>query len=204
MIIFLNGTSSAGKTSIARALQDRTETPLLLVGIDTLFDMLPPRFVGETSASALGYQYTMKNGVLDHIALGPYAKRLVKATVPVVQALLACGNDIVIDEILFAGEGRDFLHAYAEAFVGHCAYFIKVDCPLPVLEDREQKRADRHRGLARLQYEAVHAHGFAYDYTVRTDRTTPEVCAEQIITYMQQQQNPTAFAAIRAAHRRAQ
>ena len=35
-IIFLNGASSSGKTSIARALQRRLAEPYLLVGPDTL------------------------------------------------------------------------------------------------------------------------------------------------------------------------
>jgi chloramphenicol 3-O-phosphotransferase len=35
VIILLNGTSSAGKTTLAKALQDALPTPYLVIGIDT-------------------------------------------------------------------------------------------------------------------------------------------------------------------------
>jgi hypothetical protein len=43
-IIFLNGTSSSGKTSILRALQDRLPDPYLDMGIDRFIFMLPRRY----------------------------------------------------------------------------------------------------------------------------------------------------------------
>ncbi len=46
MIIFLNGCSSAGKTTIARAIQHLSEKPWLLIGIDTFFQMMPSAYVG--------------------------------------------------------------------------------------------------------------------------------------------------------------
>ncbi|MEV1042213.1 hypothetical protein AB0J01_37190, partial [Streptomyces sp. NPDC050204] len=35
-VIFLNGTSSAGKTTLARAIQEESDEPYLYWGIDTL------------------------------------------------------------------------------------------------------------------------------------------------------------------------
>jgi len=40
MIIFLNGCSSAGKSTIARAIQHLSEKPLLLIGIDNMLKEL--------------------------------------------------------------------------------------------------------------------------------------------------------------------
>lgn len=42
-IIYLNGTSSAGKTSIALALQDVLDESFLRIGVDTFIGMLPRR-----------------------------------------------------------------------------------------------------------------------------------------------------------------
>ena len=137
LVIFLNGTSSAGKTSIAKALQELHATPLLHTGIDTLYDMLPQKAVGELPSAALGYRYIMRNGLLDHIEVGAYAERLLSCTVPMANVLLRHGNDVVIDEILFAGEERLFLYEYADIFINARAYFIKVECPLDILEARE-------------------------------------------------------------------
>lgn len=43
MIVLLNGTSSAGKTGLAKALQRRLPAPALSVGIDTVVLALPGR-----------------------------------------------------------------------------------------------------------------------------------------------------------------
>jgi chloramphenicol 3-O-phosphotransferase len=40
MIIFLNGCSSSGKSSIANALQYSSKQPMLHLGIDTFFQMM--------------------------------------------------------------------------------------------------------------------------------------------------------------------
>ncbi|GAA3465139.1 hypothetical protein ACFFSW_23780 [Saccharothrix longispora] len=40
-VIFLNGTSSAGKTTLARAIQDTSATPFVHWGVDTLFAAVP-------------------------------------------------------------------------------------------------------------------------------------------------------------------
>ena len=45
-IIFLNGTSSAGKTTLAYELQERFEIPFNHVGLDQFRDGLPDKFRG--------------------------------------------------------------------------------------------------------------------------------------------------------------
>jgi chloramphenicol 3-O phosphotransferase len=58
-VVFINGASSAGKTSIGRALQDLTEEPFMLLGLDTCFAMVPPRWAGgpEGPMRHLGFAY---------------------------------------------------------------------------------------------------------------------------------------------------
>jgi chloramphenicol 3-O phosphotransferase len=48
-----------------------------------------------------------------------------------------------------------------------------------VIERREQARGDRTLGLARWQYDKVHA-GMAYDLELDTSDATPEALAGQI------------------------
>ncbi|MFB8277138.1 phosphotransferase-like protein [Nocardia colli] len=45
-VIFLNGTSSSGKTTLARSIQDESDVPFVYWGIDTLFDLVPPNWGG--------------------------------------------------------------------------------------------------------------------------------------------------------------
>jgi chloramphenicol 3-O-phosphotransferase len=46
-VIILNGTSSSGKSSILRALQDLIEVPLLDAGLDRFLWMLPRRYLNR-------------------------------------------------------------------------------------------------------------------------------------------------------------
>jgi len=46
-IIFINGTSSSGKTSIVRALQGLLEEPYLDMGLDKFIFMLPKRYLNR-------------------------------------------------------------------------------------------------------------------------------------------------------------
>jgi chloramphenicol 3-O phosphotransferase len=198
-VIFLNGTSSAGKTSIAKAIQELSHEPVLLMGIDTLYTMLPEKLVGSGPDAHKGYFFDMRDGMLERVKVGSHAQKLLQCTIPLVSLLLSSDNDLVIDEILFKGEGRDFLYQYAEAFAGVRAYFVKVFCPLEELERREVQRKNRHRGIARLQFEHVHAHGFEYDITVDTSTMETERCARFILEQVAQMPEPQSFAAIRAA-----
>ncbi|MFC5287916.1 hypothetical protein ACFPM7_12710 [Actinokineospora guangxiensis] len=45
-VAFLNGTSSVGKTTLARAIQEESATPLLYWGIDALFATGPAKWGG--------------------------------------------------------------------------------------------------------------------------------------------------------------
>ena len=46
-IIFLNGTSSSGKTSILKSLQDQLQDPYLDMGIDRFIFMMPKRYLNR-------------------------------------------------------------------------------------------------------------------------------------------------------------
>jgi chloramphenicol 3-O phosphotransferase len=57
-IIYLNGPSSAGKTTLARALQERLPEPYLYLSIDTLIELMPSKlndWSGE--GGAIGYSF---------------------------------------------------------------------------------------------------------------------------------------------------
>ena len=54
-VIFLNGTSSAGKTSLVEHLQEQLDEPFLHIGIDHFLFMLPNRYRMDGKESYLGY-----------------------------------------------------------------------------------------------------------------------------------------------------
>jgi chloramphenicol 3-O-phosphotransferase len=50
-IILLNGTASAGKTSIGQAIQRLADRPWLLLGLDLLATIVPPPYNGGAEAA---------------------------------------------------------------------------------------------------------------------------------------------------------
>lgn len=196
MIIFLNGTSSAGKSTLARALQASHPTPLLHLGIDTFLDMMPKKFLWFAQHADQGFKIITgeKDGrPTASITTGPSGKKLC-TTIPHVLNLFAeHGHDLIVDEVILRAES---LKRYATALQQHTVYFIKVKADEDITTQREQNRGDRTPGMAATQAELIHTHGFKYDLTIDTSTLSPEENATTILNYIAQHPSPQAFAAI--------
>ncbi|CAH0536643.1 Chloramphenicol 3-O phosphotransferase [Vibrio marisflavi CECT 7928] len=62
--------------------------------------------------------------------------------------------------------------------------FVKVECDVTVLEERERDRSDRINGSAREQSGRVH-NDVVYDFAVDTTTMSAEACAEAIASQLQ-------------------
>jgi chloramphenicol 3-O phosphotransferase len=207
-IIVLNGASSSGKTSIARALQRRLAEPYLLVGPDTLRPQLPERYFDPDTgyivhdppeghpAREAYYMTTVTDGAARwyELHLGHVARRLIAGRQAAVAALAAAGNRLIVDEVLLDPE---FLDTYLRVLRDFAVLFVGLRCPLAVLEQRERARGDRLLGHTRGHAHLVHAHGL-YDLEVDTSVAGVEECAEQILRRLHEGPPPDAFARLRA------
>lgn len=169
-IVLLNGVGSAGKSSLARAMQAALPGVWLHVSMDAFFDMLPTACIGRPDGVMFD---DGPEGIV--ITSGPAARRLFDAVPSAVAALTAAGNDIILDEVLTRGWDH-----YAAPLAPFRLWKVGVMAPLDVLEAREKSRGDRLIGLARWQYPRVHA-GMTYDLTIDTSTATPEECARLVI-----------------------
>ena len=173
-IILLNGVGSAGKTSIAQALQTITADPFLHVGIDTFIEMMPPSSFG--TPDGLTFAFTEEDGKPSAvITSGPFAQRVFRGKRLALAALADAGNDLILDEVIWDDE----LAEYQTLFARHDLKLVGVFAPLEVLEAREIARGDRAIGLARWQFSRVHA-GRTYDLEVDTSKASPLECATLI------------------------
>jgi chloramphenicol 3-O phosphotransferase len=179
-VVVLNGTSSSGKSTLAKALQARLDEPWLLVGIDTVVFALPgawldpPRWADvfryvEPAAGAPA-------GVTFRIETGPLGLRLVDGLHRAVAALADAGLSVIVDHVLVE---PGWLPDLAGRLDGHEVLFVGVRCPLDVVMRREAERRDRTVGQAAAQFDVVHSAG-GYDLEVDTSRLTPEEAAERI------------------------
>lgn len=183
-VIFLNGTSSAGKTTLARAVQDESDIPFVYWGIDTLFGLVPPNWGGgrDGPLSRDGFWYDRTgHDAGGHpsvvIRYGPAGRRMLRSACAAAAAFAHGGDHLVIDEMLLT---PDLLPIWLDALTGLEVQLVRVTCPLPVAEQRERARG-HERGLARGHLQTVHAHGHPYDTVVDTTTGSPAELARAVL-----------------------
>lgn len=160
-ILFLNGVTSSGKTSIVEALQDREDCYFYVVANDLFQEMIGERFLREDYWKHLSRV----------IILMYHTARLYSDM----------GHDVLIDGILV--ERPEIAPHYAqlrEILRDNPLYIIEVACPLEVCRERNIARGDRYESQSEEQA-ALMAQDIAYALRVETDQATPEQCAEEIV-----------------------
>ncbi len=184
-VIFLNGSSSAGKTTLAIMLQQLLDEPYQHIALDQFRDGLPGRYRGLNSPggtpgdSGLNIVPTEKAGErVTEVRFGAHGEQMLRGMRRAIAAFAREGNNVIIDDLLFK---PDYLHDYAEALHGLEAWLIGVRCSIEVVNEREAQRSGRFPGTATSHFHEVHAHGVSYDLEVDTSHATPKVCAELII-----------------------
>lgn len=182
-IIFLNGTSSSGKTTLLRGLQERLTPPHLEMGLDKFIWMLPKRYMDQPL-------WNVVLGKAD--TAGPVGHQLVFAMHRSILAAAKAGFNILADHMLVE---PDWVRDCANIFHNYNAYLVGVRCDLTVLEKREQERKDRTWGQARLQNGKVHAHG-VYDFELDSGKNSVEENVIQIVDFLNKNIPPRAINSI--------
>src|SRR5579863_2293907 len=141
-IVFLNGIGSAGKSSIAKALQKITAEPFLHIQMDAFLDMLPEAY--QDHPDAFTYESHQEGGKsLVVIKGGPLGERLMRGMRHAVAAMAAQGNDLIVDEVMDETTWAE----YAVLLPSFEVFLVGIMAPLEVLEARERERGDRLLGL---------------------------------------------------------
>lgn len=164
-VIVLNGGSSSGKTTIARALQDILPATWLAYSIDDLIDAMP-----RTGGDIVFHD----DGSMD---VGPGFRAVEGAWMRGLAATARAGTPVIVDDVFLGGAASQ--ERWRAAFEGLRVLWVGVYCDAGTAEAREASRGDRPVGMARIQ--AVIAHeGVRYDVTVDSATHTPEECARTI------------------------
>ncbi|MGW7532933.1 chloramphenicol phosphotransferase CPT family protein [Amycolatopsis sp. NPDC054798] len=171
-VVFLNGTSSSGKSSIAAELLDLVPGPYFSVPRDTINSMRSRVQTPEFGTREFDEVF----------------ERTVRGYHRMLAGLAAAGNGVIADHVLRPHWLADCLEVLREQEVT----FVGVHCPLPELRRREQARGDRPVGLAERQYSIVHAHG-DYDLECDTSVHTPRECAQIIADFIAKPKRSGAF-----------
>ncbi|MFC4590108.1 chloramphenicol phosphotransferase CPT family protein [Sphaerisporangium corydalis] len=178
-IILLNGTSSSGKTSIARELLNLLDGTWFHMPVDDFHAMRSKREIADQDLQA-------------------EIDRTIKGFHRAVAGMAAAGNNLVVDHPLSL---RWRLLDLLDVLVPEKTVLVGVRCPLAELERREVERGDRQRGLAALQYHQVHSYEL-HDLDVDTSVHSPRECALQIRDALPDLPRPTAFETLRRTLRK--
>jgi chloramphenicol 3-O phosphotransferase len=173
-MIVLNGGSSSGKSSIARALQELLPGTWLTFSVDTFIEALPGR--GDSPRSGISFA---DDGT---VLLSDGYTRLENAWYSGLRSMAGAGADIILDEVLLSGgAGQRRLES---AFGAETLIWVGVRCDPDVAAAREATRDDRVSGMARQQASCVHV-GVAYDLEVDSTFRSPQDCAGVIADFVE-------------------
>ena len=174
-IIFLNGVSSAGKTTLAKALQNKLSEPFYLLANDTFCDMGPEKFWD--------------------IDAGATCDRALKGMYYSIKAFSDIGINVIVDDVLLKVDenGYDRLEECVKLLHDYSVLFVHVVCSdLEEQRRREKERGDRGIGQGEGQLSQLSPQD-TYDITVDTSANTTEECADKIIEMLAYPEKFTAF-----------
>lgn len=169
-IIFLNGVSSSGKTTLAKELQKRLTEDFLHLQLDAFIEMLP-------RTDDLEMFMKMVSGMNKSIA-----------------AMSDEQNNLIVDHVLV---DKSWLDQCLTLLGGRYVLFIGLYCPLDELERREKRRDSRRQGFARAQIDNIHV-GKIYDIELDTFNLSAVECVKQVLDFYISKR-PSAFERMRKA-----
>lgn len=184
-VVFLNGCTSAGKSSIAKAVQAQLDRPFLRTGIDDAFAMLPAHLHNHPD----GFFFDWNQSGLVRLNFGAFGLATLKSHIHAAAAIAQRGVDLILDEVILTADLRD---AWVEHLNGLDVMLVGVRCDLQELERREIERGDRVIGQARGQYDIVHA-DMCYDIEIDTTRIATGDAAASIVEAFYQNRHGQAL-----------
>ena len=175
VIIYLNGPSSSGKTTIAKALQNSFTEPYLHLSLDKIIGFMPPKINNwEGEKSPQGFSWEAANDLqghpVYHLHAGPFAKRITRTLKDIALLLISDHYNLIIDDVAF---GAVEVEEWKQALKHFNVLYVAVTSPLDILEQREKNRKNRCVGSARGQYFKVHEN-VSYDVEIDTHAQTLE------------------------------
>lgn len=160
-IIFLNGVTSAGKTSIVKAFQERSDVFFYALGNDMFQQTVGLKYLREDY-----WKY-----ICDAVIMLYYTAKLFSDM----------GKNVLIDGMLI--EREEIMHHYQqmrEILKDNPLDLVEVYCPPDICKKRNIARGDRYETQSEEQA-ALMAENIDYTLCVDTSLRGPAECADIII-----------------------
>ena len=184
LVVVVNGASSSGKTSLARALQLLAPDPWLHAGIDRFWGMMPQDWMQLGAHAGEGVSWLRgedeRGRPVVHTVPGPVANRLAGGMHRAVAALARAGSNVVSDDVFFH---RAWARDWARALDGIDAWLVGLRCAEEALERRERDRDDREHGEARAEAAVIHD-GVPYDLELDSATLSADALATAVLDHV--------------------
>ena len=160
-IIFLNGVTSSGKTSIVDALQSRRDVFFYVVANDLFQEMVGEQYLQEDY-----WKYLSEVIIMMYHTAKLYSD---------------LGKNVLIDGIPVEREEiKPHYQKLMEILKDSPLDIVEVYCPLDICRQRNIERGDRYENQSDEQAELM-SKDINYSLRVDTSKSTPEECAEEIV-----------------------
>lgn len=160
-IIFLNGVTSAGKTSIVEALQDRDDVFFYVVANDLFQEMVGEKFLRED--------------------YWKYLSEVIILMYHTAKLFSDMGKNVLIDGILVEHEEiKPHYQQLQEILKDNPLDIVEVYCPLEICRVRNIARGDRYENQSQEQHDLM-AENIKYSMRVDTSVLSSVECAEKIV-----------------------
>lgn len=183
IIVLMNGTSSAGKTSISIELINQKEILFHHLSIDDFInnynEFIDKKFPDIEPTREVDEQ------VVAQILFDP----IVSMFYSTVKLFSEMGFNVIVDTVI---ENDKWFNECLEAFSDQPTLFIGVICSIEELIRREQTRGDRKIGLANSQFNKVYCFN-EYDLEINTEELNPIECAEKILSFIRSNKEYSVF-----------
>lgn len=184
-VIILNGPSGSGKSSIQKEFQYLMMPNLWIkTGIDTLFDAPMPTITPENmnfwqSPNPIRWVETSQDAQGNNVItlfVGEQGEKVAYAMNSAIAAYAKSGCNVIVDYIAYKQEWFEDLQKKLD---GIKTYYVAVEIPLEVLEQREAARGTSPKGHARSHYFTVYGNK-KYDLTINSGTQSAKEIAQQI------------------------
>jgi chloramphenicol 3-O phosphotransferase len=190
-IIFLNGCTSAGKSSLTKALQQSLPGLWFATGMDHAIGMAPPQLHHRRD----GFFFDEDSQGDVRLNFGSSGQALLAAHRRACAAMAQNGTNLILDEVLATPDMRGL---WLEALKHSEVWFVGVHCALEELERREIARGDRRIGQARGQFGKIHQ-GMIYDIEVDMTSASTSTACQVIVSAIANNSPPIALKSMLAS-----
>jgi chloramphenicol 3-O phosphotransferase len=177
-VIFLNGVSSSGKTTVAKTIQKKLAEPYCWLSVDNFIHTMGDRFSGDEFdefMKAGGFKWILK-------AINAFHKSI--------KIFSDAGLNVIADHVL---QESSWLDECLDLLKDSDVLFVHVTCPVEELRRREAERGDRPVGQGESQLAMLNPKDGVYDLVIDTFNNSKDECADEIIKLLEQPEKFTAF-----------